>query len=75
LYAPKIFRVCHFVRREGSRTADREHPVSELSHNDLLTTLTLSPTSTYARGLRKCSIRRASDLVQTELSVNSGHPR
>jgi hypothetical protein len=42
-----------------------EHPVSELSHNDLLVTLTLSPTSTHALGSRKCSIRRTSGLVQT----------
>src|SRR6202035_2992214 len=46
-----------------------EHPVSELSHNDLLVTLTLSPTSTHALGRRKCSIRRASGLVQTGILV------
>ena len=40
-----------------------EHPVSELSHNDLLVTLTLSPTSLYSLGRHKCSIRRASGLV------------
>src|SRR5271165_5518906 len=45
-----------------------EHPVSELSHNDLLVTLTLSPTSTHPLGRRKCSIRRASGLVQTRFS-------
>src|ERR1700720_4010210 len=46
-----------------------EHPVSELSHNDLLVTLTLSPTSLYSPGRHKCSIRRASGLVQTGISV------
>src|ERR1700678_148052 len=40
-----------------------EHPVSELSHNDLLVTLTLSPTSLYSLGRHKCSIRRARGLV------------
>jgi hypothetical protein len=47
-----------------------EHPVSELSHNDLLVTLTLSPTSTHPLGRHNCSIRRASGLVQTRLSTN-----
>src|ERR1700721_3237163 len=42
-----------------------EHPVSELSHNDLLVTLTLSPTSLYSLGPHKCSIPRARGLVQT----------
>src|SRR5271163_2474558 len=42
-----------------------EHPVSELSHSDLLVTLTLSPTSTRPLGRHKYSIRRASGLVQT----------
>jgi hypothetical protein len=41
-----------------------------LSHNDLLVTLTLSPTSTHALGRHNRSIRRASGLVQT-LSVSS----
>src|ERR1700722_9865598 len=46
-----------------------EHPVSELSHNDLLVTLNLPPTSTHAPRCRKCSIRRASGLVQTGFQV------
>jgi hypothetical protein len=41
-----------------------------LSHNDLLVTLTLSPTSTRLFGRHKCSICRASGLVQTGFSVN-----
>src|ERR1700679_1259341 len=48
-----------------------EHPVSELSHNDLLVTLTLSPTSLSPLGRHKCSIRRARGLVQTGFSVTS----
>src|ERR1700722_3289612 len=48
-----------------------EHPVSELSHNNLLVTLTLSPTSTRLFGRHKCSIRRASGLVQTGFAVTS----
>ena len=36
---------------------------------NLLVTLTLSPTSTRLFGLHKCSIRRASGLVQTGFQV------
>src|SRR6202167_2380663 len=39
-----------------------EHPVSELSHNDLLVTLTLPPSSLYSFGRHKCSIRRTQRL-------------